>query len=380
MENRNILCVDDDPNVLFGIRRHLRNHFQLEAATGPEEGLRALNSGVEFAVIVADMQMPGMNGIEFLSKAQEICPDSVRMMLTGNADMKTTMEAINQGHVFRFITKPCEPDDLKKILEAGVRQFQLVTAERELLGDTLNGSVEVLVEILTMTCPTAFSRAARIKEIISPILPELGVKDTWIYEMAAMLSQIGCVTIPPEFMEKAYYGEHLSSSEQEMLKNHPATGRELIAHIPRMDIVAEIIGRQNENFDGQIIPLHKTRESLIALGAQLLRAAGDLDTEIHHGHNNETAVNILKENMKLYNPRIIQLLEEHLLHRAKVRGTKVIPLNNLRRGMILKEDLRVNRILMVGKGQKINDAMLQRLENLWDHDIINPKQMINVIE
>ena len=380
MENRNILCVDDDPNVLFGIRRHLRNHFQLEAATGPEEGLRALNSGIEFAVMVGEFQLRGFNGIEFRPTALKIWPDRGRLMLTGTADMKTTMDAVNQGHVFRFITKPCEPDELKKILEAGIRQFQLITAERELLGDTLNGSVEVLVEILTMTCPTAFSRAARIKEIISPILPDLGVKDIWIYEMAAMLSQIGCVTIPPESMEKAYYGEHLSSSEQEMLKRHPATGKELIAHIPRMDIVAEIIGRQNENFDGQIIPLHKTRESLIALGAQLLRAAGDLDTEIHHGHNNETALNILKENIKLYNPRIIKLLEEHLLHRAKVRGTKVIPLNNLRRGMILKEDLRVNRILMVGKGQKINDAMLQRLENLWDHDIINPKQMINVIE
>src|SRR5467141_3678823 len=121
--NTKILCVDDDPNILAAIQRNLRKQFSIDTAVGPQPGLAALAQQGSYAVVVADMQMPGMNGVEFLKKVQEQSPDTVRIMLTGNADQKTAMDAVNFGHVFRFLTKPCSPEELALTLTAGLTQY-----------------------------------------------------------------------------------------------------------------------------------------------------------------------------------------------------------------------------------------------------------------
>ncbi|NIQ03497.1 MAG: response regulator, partial [Nitrospinaceae bacterium] len=94
-----------------------------------------------FAVVVSDMRMPDMDGIQFLSRVREHYPQTVRMMLTGYADVKTAMNAVNEGNIFRFMTKPCPPEVFEKVLSAGIEQYRLITAERDLLERTLKGSV-----------------------------------------------------------------------------------------------------------------------------------------------------------------------------------------------------------------------------------------------
>ncbi len=106
MSASRILFVDDDPNILSAYQRNLRKRFPISTALNAEQGLELLQSEGPFAVIVADMQMPGTNGIQFLRKAREKAPDSVRLMLTGNADQKTAMDAVNEGHVFSILNKP----------------------------------------------------------------------------------------------------------------------------------------------------------------------------------------------------------------------------------------------------------------------------------
>src|SRR4030042_1805929 len=96
-------------------------------------------SGKPYAVIVSDLKMPGMNGIKFLSKVREMAPDSVRVMLTGFAELQTAIDAVNEGNIFRFLTKPCPPDILSRALDMGIEQYRLITAERELLEQTLKG-------------------------------------------------------------------------------------------------------------------------------------------------------------------------------------------------------------------------------------------------
>ncbi|MBL8727948.1 MAG: hybrid sensor histidine kinase/response regulator [Planctomycetes bacterium] len=125
-----ILFVDDDPRLLDGIRRRLRGRFQVETAIGPEQGLEVLAAQPPFAVVVADMNMPGMDGATFLGRVQEISPDSVRMMLTGNADLDTAIAAVNGGHIFRFMQKPIGSDDLERFLCAGLQQRELVDSMR----------------------------------------------------------------------------------------------------------------------------------------------------------------------------------------------------------------------------------------------------------
>src|SRR5262245_27435755 len=101
--NEKILCVDDEPNILEGYQRSLRKDFQIEIATGGTEGLEAMTRNGPYAVIVSDMRMPGMDGVQFLSRVKDISPDTVRVMLTGNADQQTAIEAVNEGSIFRFL-------------------------------------------------------------------------------------------------------------------------------------------------------------------------------------------------------------------------------------------------------------------------------------
>ena len=137
-----------------------------------------MNDDGPFAVIVADRSMPGMDGIQLLAKVKACSPNTVRMMLTGNADMQTAIDAVNEGHIFRFLTKPCPPESLTASLQAAIEQYRLITAERELLEKTLRGSVKVLCEVLSVVKPTAFGRASRITRYVTAVVPPVGETET----------------------------------------------------------------------------------------------------------------------------------------------------------------------------------------------------------
>src|SRR5581483_6863446 len=164
-----ILFVDDDANVLEGYKRQLRKQFHVETATGGIEALRLLRKSGPYAIIVADMKMPSMNGIELLKHVEKLAPDTVRMMLTGNADQQTAVDAINEGHIFRFLTKPCSSEQMTKVLEAGLAQYRLVTAEKEVLEKTLIGSVSILIEVLSMTHPMEFGRVKKLLDYVREV-------------------------------------------------------------------------------------------------------------------------------------------------------------------------------------------------------------------
>ena len=116
-----ILLVDDDEMVLAGLKRQLRNHFSIDTALSGEEALQRVQESGPYAVIVSDYMMPGMNGIEFLSYVKKSDPDTVRMMLTGTADMPTAIRAVNEGSIFQFHPKPCPADTLCQAIESAIR-------------------------------------------------------------------------------------------------------------------------------------------------------------------------------------------------------------------------------------------------------------------
>jgi DNA-binding NtrC family response regulator len=130
----NILLVDDDPSVLEALQRQFRKQFCLHTASGGEEGLTMVRVKGPYAVVVSDCRMPALDGIQLLGLVRKIAPDTVRMMLTGNNDLHTAMEAVNQGEIFRFLTKPCTPEVFRKALEDGIKQYQ-----RNLLKKTVGG-------------------------------------------------------------------------------------------------------------------------------------------------------------------------------------------------------------------------------------------------
>jgi DNA-binding NtrC family response regulator len=161
--NRKILCVDDEENVLRAFERNLRLHFEVETAVGPIAGLSAIAARGPYAVVISDLRMPEMDGIQFLATVRKQSPDTVRLILSGNADLQAAIAAVNEGSIFQFLTKPCPVDKLRSAIDGALKQYQLIIAERELLEHTLNGSVSMMTEVLSVVSPLAFSRSSRIR-------------------------------------------------------------------------------------------------------------------------------------------------------------------------------------------------------------------------
>lgn len=148
-----ILLVDDEPNILFSYGRGLRRDWDLVTAPGGEEGLQAIREQGPFAVIVADFNMPRMNGIAFLAQALELAPESVRIMLTGEGDFHIATRAVNEGSIFRFMTKPCPLENLEKALKAGHQQYCLLQIEKEARQQEIQIAGEIQQALLLETVP-----------------------------------------------------------------------------------------------------------------------------------------------------------------------------------------------------------------------------------
>src|SRR3954452_3820289 len=217
-----VLFVDDEPNVLDGIRRQLRNRVDLETATSAAAGLDIITKQGPFAVVVSDMRMPEMDGARFLARVNEIAPQTVRMVLSGQADLESTIDAVNEGRVFRFLLKPCNSETLFGVIQNGIEQYRLIHAEKHLLENTLNATVKVLFDVLGLINPVAQRRAAQIQRYADKAAGALpALRGRWQYHLAAMISQLGCITLPQETLARAFGGQALSDEERRLYESHP---------------------------------------------------------------------------------------------------------------------------------------------------------------
>lgn len=361
-----ILFVDDDPNLLSAVTRGLRGKYGLQTAVGPEEGLAAVRergAHQSFAVVVADMRMPGMNGVDFLMEVAVTAPLSVRMMLTGQADQQTAIDAVNKGNIFRFLTKPCSPELLGMALAAGIEQFNLVNAEKDLLAKTLSGGVKLMTDVLALAKPKAFGRAARVRRLVQRIATANGITPTWQLEIATMLSQVGCVTLPEAVLERVCQGKSLTVKESAMFAAHPAIGADLVANIPRLQQVAQIIAYQEKRFDGSGPPGDTRQGEEIPWGARVLKLALDFDALREAGHTEEQAAQEIRRRDGWYDPelatRFIAALNVELSYESRQ-----VTIAMLTDGMILDEHIiSCEGDVLITRGNEITPTSRQRLEN-----------------
>jgi response regulator RpfG family c-di-GMP phosphodiesterase len=363
-----VLCVDDEPHVLDGLSRHLRRDFAVATAVGASEALAIIEREGPFAVVVSDMRMPGMDGAAFLRRVREIAPDTVRLLLTGHADLDAAIAAVNQANIFRFLTKPCPPDVLVTALAAAADQYRLITTERVLLEQTLHGSIKALTDVLALVNPAAFGRSTRVKQHVSGLAARLDVADRWQVEVAAMLSQIGCVTLPPQTAEKLYRGEPLTGAEQAMTSRLPAVGEQLLGSIPRLEAVREILAYEDKHFDGGGLPATGLHGERIPLGARMLKVVLDFDKLEAEGMSLELAIDTLRGRAGWYDTRIVEAFAEMLggaKHTAHVREVR---LREVRPGMVFVEDVVSGTgVLLIARGQEVTVGLLERIHNFSNH-------------
>lgn len=369
-----VLFVDDEPQVLEALAANLRRRVSVITATSGEAGLVELRRDPEIAVVVSDMRMPKMDGAAFLSRARELAPDVVRILLTGQAELEATIRVVNYGQIFRFLTKPCPPDALLAAIDSAVTQYRLITAERVLLEQTLRGSIKVLVDVLAITSPAAFGRANQIKTRVLALAELLGVTETWQLEIAALASQLGYIALPHDVCDKLDAGLPLTDDERLAVARAPALTEQLLANIPRLEAVRAILGHHVKP------PPRRAggdpTSQLIELGAHLLRVACDIEA-IETTADATSTVQRLRLRGAPYDPEVFAAVERFYAERVPRFTVRNISLAMLRAGMQLAEDVRLaNGTLVVARGYEVTASFIERVRNFPQGAI---KAMVKIV-
>jgi response regulator RpfG family c-di-GMP phosphodiesterase len=281
--------------------------------------------------------------------------------LTGQADLQTAIAAVNQGNIFRFLTKPCSPEELAHTLTAALEQHRLLTAERRLLENTLHAIVKVLTEVLGLVHPAAFSRASRIHRYVRHMAAVRKLPEAWQFEVAALLSQVGCITLEPGALDRIYTGDEMTVEEKQMFAAHPAAGGELLAHIPRLEAVACMIANQNLTFGDAPADCVGAPPETVMLGSHLLRAAIDFDRLITRNRSQDETLSEMRQRARDYDPACLQALAA-LVAPGSGMETRVLKSAELRPRMVVDQDvLTKTGLLLMAKGQEVTPSVLGRL-------------------
>jgi len=357
---RRILFVDDDPETLASYGRALRKKYDLDMALGPVRGLEAVAENGPYAVVVSDLRMPGLDGVEFFTRLRKACPDTVRIMLTGYADIRSAMDAVNTGHVFRFLAKPCAEEELDAALAAAIEQYGLVTAERTFLKGTLRGTIKVLTDLLALLNAKAHGRSVRVKRIVLDVAGYLGIPEPWRLELAVMLSQIGCAALPERMLADMLETGGLDPRRQSLFDQHPRIAGDLLMNIPRLDEVVGVIRHQEKRYDGSGPPQGGPSGQDIPLGARLLKVALDYDTLISSGRTKAQALAAMRQRTGWYDPRIFEAFATLAQAREGFTRTSAAP-GEVVPGMVLADDLRIGGELAARAGTVVDHGLAARI-------------------
>lgn len=365
--NEKILLVDDDANLLSAMQRNFHRRFHLDTAESGEAGLAKIRQNGPYAVVVSDRQMPGMDGIQFLSTVRQTAPDTVRIMLTGNVDLEQAVRTVNEGNIFRFLIKPSSIEILAKALTDALAQYRLVIAEKELLNKTLNGSIKLLTEILSLVDAKSFGKADKLRALVIELSSKMPLAESWETQVAAMLSPIGYVTLPPDTLAKARSGTALSKIEHQLVTAVPETTARLLSNIPRLEEVAKIARYQFKHFDGGGFPDDPVKGEAIPPGARLLKILTDMLALQKEGKSAAQALEELAAHDGVYDPHLLEAVRTVLKNSEDQTATSetiLIGVNDLATGMILHSDVSTqDGMLILSAGHYINQAVLEKIQN-----------------
>jgi response regulator RpfG family c-di-GMP phosphodiesterase len=360
-----VLFVDDDNLLLTAFKRAFRGRFDLVTVSSGQEALTLAQNSSPFAVVVADMQMPEMNGIEFLQEFARINKETSRIMLTGQAELGTAIEAVNLGHVFRFLNKPCAEESLATVIEAGIQQYLLVTAERMLLEDTLAGSIQTMVELLSEFDSRSFGDAQRVRDYALKIAVQLGLQTPWDLGVAALLSKIGRLALPMEIQLKASQRERLSAQQMDLFRKVPEIGSRLVAHIPRLQSVSKFIYYSAKSFDGEGYPVDGISGQDLPIESRILKVADDFVARLNVRQSKSVVVAQMKLERGKYDPAVLSALAEvisDLPASAASQATHLERVDHLRSGMVLASDVQTTEgLLILAAGTRLAGIHIERM-------------------
>lgn len=397
----NLLCVDDEPNILSALRRLLRPHgYQVTIAGSGAEALAIMEKQV-FDLVISDMRMPEMDGAQFLEQVKRRWPDTVRLLLTGYADITSTVDAINKGEIYRYISKPWDDNELlvivrqaleRKALEREKIRLELLTArQNEELRD-LNANLELKVMERTVELRKAHDKvktsfltsikvfanlielrgsnlaghSRRVADLARKIANrmELSPADSQDVFLAGLLHDIGKIGLPDHLLVKPV--PQMTGEELGLYRKHPIKGEQSVMALEELRGAARIVRSHHERFDGQGYPDGLMGDS-IPIGARILSVANDYDglqigSLSVRRYSQEDAKKLIAEGKgKRYDPKVIEAFLD-IVGKVEVRDTGEMELGvaDLKPGMILSRDLLSRDGVLLLAADYILDANLIR--------------------
>jgi len=357
--NNKILCVDDEESILKGFQLNLRKEFELHLASNGVEGLEVFDREGGFALVLSDMRMPEMNGATMLSEIKKRDSEVVTVLLTGHTDFDSAMAAVNDGNVFRMLSKPCPPETLIKVLNDGLAQHDLIKSKRILLDQTLRGAVDALAQSLSTAKPLFFGRAQRVRRIANELAEMAKVKDAWRVDIASIFSQLAYISLPEAVSEDVYHKRDLSPEVKELVRRLPEDTQSLIEKIPGLEEVGEILRKlavqhRFEHDDG----------SGIRKAASILHVALDFDYYEEQGHDKSLIVQTLRSRKDDYDPEIAEHLSQLLVVAEQKFQLQEIAVRKLEIGMRLAQELRLeDGFLVASCGADVDRQLLKVIRN-----------------
>jgi response regulator RpfG family c-di-GMP phosphodiesterase len=235
----------------------------------------------------------------------------------------------------------------------------------------------MLTEVMSITNPVSFGRAQRVKQHVSALCDKLELSERWQVEVAAMLSQLATFTLPPETLEKVYYGAALSQDEQAMLDRSPDVTEQLLSHVPRLELVREILASYTKPYKkADKVELTHDQAKLQRL-SQILRVAVDFDTLEAQGLSSGIALTTLKGRADQYEPQVLAAFLG--MHGQRREGDKIrdISVAALRSGMVLAADVKMaTGTLFVARGYEVTPAFLERIRNFRPGSVREPIKVL----
>lgn len=401
-----ILCVDDEPNILSALQRLLRRQgYQVVTAESGAQGLLVLEQQA-VDLVISDMRMPEMDGAHFLEQVRQRWPETVRVLLTGYADVESTMAAINKGEIYRYIAKPWDDNDVLLLLLHALerKQLQQEKARLEALTQsqneelkTLNASLEIKVQERTralqqalkgleasneqlrknfLTSVSIFSNlmelraggigghSRRVAELARRLAVHMGFSAEDIHDLvlAALLHDIGKIGLSDAVLNKSF--SELTYVEQEEVKRHPAIAQTALMPLDKLQSAAAIIRSHHEHFDGSGYPDGLSGFS-ISQGARVLQVANDYDA-LQHGNLSNMPLTPMKAydfivewRGKHYDPSVVDAFKA-LLGGTQAPQEVVTEKHSaqLRGGMVLARDVLTREGLLLLSRDHVLDAML----------------------
>ena len=356
-----LLCVDDEPFILDGLKLNLRKAFDISTESDPVEAIKRVQAGEKFDVVISDMRMPKADGAEVLAAVKDAQPKAIRVLLTGHADIDAAMRAVNEGKIARYVTKPVEAGHLQEILLGLLEKSKQDNVTTDVLQRTVGGIVRTLADILAMLNPAAFGNAIRLRRPVRVLADAMGLEDAWEFEIAALLSKLGCVALPKELLERKDSGIEISAAENRRYREHPEVAAKLMAQIPRFEGVTAIIKRQTQALTPELFELSFKELPRPLQGAVLI----------------QTAQHFLGESEPKPNPQPLDfdppIHPDVLAHIDKLlaieerRSRKQCQVDDLSTGMRLEAEVETTQGVVIARaGQELTYPMLERIRRFAD--------------